>query len=92
MPTQTQLPIYLESFSKLRKEGFSYIDKTGLIRELLEHRSTVNLLAFSEGFGKSLALDMLKPFLEFGSSKSEFEGLKIARKTALCQQYMGKFR
>lgn len=86
-----KLPIGIENFEKLRKEEFYYIDKTGMIKELLSSRSEVNLFTRPRRFGKSLNMSMLKNFFEFGSDKRIFEGLEISREKELCEKYMGKF-
>lgn len=85
------LPVGIENFEKLRQEGFYYIDKTGLIKELLNNWSEVNLFTRPRRFGKSLNMSMLKSFFELGDHKSIFDGLMIAGETKLCEDYMGKF-
>lgn len=91
MDRKCKLPIGIDNFEKIRTEGFYYIDKTGLIRELLNDWGEVNLFTRPRRFGKSLNMSMLKCFLEVGCKKELFEGLEIAKETALCQEYMGKF-
>ena len=86
-----KLPVGIDSFEKLRKEGFYYIDKTGLIRDLLNNWGEVNLFTRPRRFGKTLNMSMLKSFFEIGADKTLFDGLLISRETALCEAYMGKF-
>lgn len=86
-----KLPIGIENFEKIRTEGFYYVDKTGLIKDLLYNWSEVNLFTRPRRFGKSLNMSMLKYFFEYGCEESLFEGLKIAEERELCQRYMGKF-
>ena len=88
---QKMLPIGIESFEEIRKEGFYYVDKTGMIKELLYRRGKVNLFTRPRRFGKSLMMGMLKCFFQIGGDKTIFDGLEIARETAVCQQYMGSF-
>ena len=57
-----KLPIGIENFEKLRLEDFYYIDKTGLIRELLNNLGEVNLFTRPRRFGKSLNMRMLECF------------------------------
>ena len=76
---------------KIRREGFYYIDKTGLIRDLLNNWGKVNLFTRPRRFGKTLNMSMLKSFFEIGADKTLFDGLLISRETALCEAYMGKF-
>lgn len=86
-----KLPIGVESFEKIREEKFYYIDKTGLIRELLHDWGEVNLFTRPRRFGKSLNMSMMKSFFGLGADKKLFEGLEISREKELCEEYMGKF-
>ena len=86
-----KLPVGIESFEEIRSEGFYYIDKTGLIRDLLNNWGKVNLFTRPRRFGKTLNMSMLKSFFEIGADKTLFDGLLISRETALCEEYMGKF-
>ena len=91
MNQKKKLPIGIEHFDKLRREDFYYVDKTGLIRELLGNWAEVNLFTRPRRFGKSLNMNMLKYFFEHGCDASLFEGLEIAGEAALCENYMSKF-
>ena len=91
MDMTLKLPIGIESFETMRKEGFYYIDKTGLIRDLLKNRAQVNLFTRPRRFGKSLNMNMLKYFFEYGCDGSLFDGLTIGEEKELCQEYMGNF-
>ena len=71
------LPIGIEDFREMRTENFYYVDKTGMIRDLLTKWGKVNLFPRPRRFGKSLNMSMLKEFFEIGSDKSIFEGLEI---------------
>ena len=64
---------------KLREAGFYYIDKTGLIQQLLQNWGEVNLFTRSRRFGKTLNMSMLKNFFEIGADSTLFE------------EYMGKY-
>lgn len=86
-----KLPVGIDDFGKLRKEGFYYIDKTDLIRDLLNNWGEVNLFTRPRRFGKTLNMSMLKNFFEIGADKSLFDGLAISQETALCKEYLGKF-
>ena len=86
-----KLPIGIENFEKIRKDDFYYIDKTGLLRELLNNWGEVNLFTRPRRFGKSLNMSMLKSFFELGSDAGLFEGLDIAEETELCREYQGQF-
>lgn len=86
-----KLPIGIEDFEELRKEEFYYIDKTEFIAELLYNWGAVNLFTRPRRFGKSLNMSMLEHFFSVNGDKSIFNGLNIAKKTALCEEYMGKY-
>ncbi len=88
-----KLPIGIENFEEIRTEGFYYVDKTGMVRELLENWGKVNLFTRPRRFGKSLNMDMLKTFFEVGNDhkKELFADMKIAEEPELCEAYMGKY-
>lgn len=86
-----KLPVGIENFEDIRKKGFYYIDKTGLIRDLLHNWSMVNLFTRPRRFGKTLNMSMLKYFFEIGTDQTLFHGLAISQETALCEEYMGKY-
>ena len=87
MARKVKLPIGIEDFEEIRTMGYYYIDKTGLIRTLLEKSGKVNLFTRPRRFGKTLNMSMLKYFLETGSSRSLFDGLDIAEEKELCDEY-----
>lgn len=91
MTGKKKLPIGIDIFEKLDREEFYYIDKTGMIENLLQNRSEVNLFTRPRRFGKSLNMSMLKAFFEIGNDAGLFEGLKIAENKEFCEKYMGKF-
>ena len=74
------LPIGVEDFKRLVDNGYYFIDKTLMIKELLENKETVNLFTRPRRFGKTLNMSMLQRFFE-ATEKSNaylFDGLKIA--------------
>ena len=89
--TVKKLPVGIENFEEIRKQDFYYVDKTGLIVDLLASWGKVNLFTRPRRFGKTLNMSMLKCFFEIGGDKSIFEGLTISRENALCETYMGKY-
>lgn len=86
-----KLPVGIDSFEKLRREDFYYIDKTRLIIDLLKNWGEVNLFTRPRRFGKTLNMSMLKSFFEIGTDKTLFDGLAISEEKELCEAYMGKF-
>ena len=91
MGKTVKLPIGIESFEKIRTEGFYYVDKTGLIKELLDNWGEVNLFTRPRRFGKSLNMSMLRYFFEYGCDGSLFDGLEIGREKSYCDAHMGKY-
>ncbi len=91
MAGKVKLPMGIEDFESIRKDGFYYIDKTGMIKELLENMSYVNLFTRPRRFGKTLTMSMLKNFFEVDSDSTLFDGLEISKEEELCKEYMGKF-
>lgn len=86
-----KLPIGIEDFEEVIKEDFYYVDKTGLIAELLQNWGYVNLFTRPRRFGKSLNMSMLKHFFSIEGDKTIFDGLTISKEKALCDAYMGKY-
>ena len=74
-----QLPVGIEEFSQIIQDGYYYVDKTNLIKELLNSGSKVTLFTRPRRFGKSLNMDMLKEFVMAGTDISLFDGLDISK-------------
>ena len=91
MAENKKLPMGIEDFEEMRTMGYYYVDKTGLIRTLLENPGKVNLFTRPRRFGKTLNMSMLKYFFEIGSGRVLFDGLDIYKETELCDRYLGKF-
>ena len=91
MTGKKKLPIGIDIFEKLDREEFYYVDKTGMIEDLLQNRSEVNLFTRPRRFGKSLNMSMLKAFFEIDGDPGLFKGLKISTNKELCEKYMGQF-
>lgn len=68
------LPVGIQSFEKIRKEGLLYVDKTEIIWNLVNSNKTYNYLSRPRRFGKSLLVDTLQAYFE--GRKELFEGLK----------------
>ena len=91
MTEKKKLPIGIDIFEKMDREEFYYVDKTGMIEDLIQNRSEVNLFTRPRRFGKSLNMSMMKAFFEIGASPALFKGLKISERKELCEKYMGQF-
>ena len=86
-----KLPVGIDSFQKLRREGFYYVDKTGLIVDLMQNWGEVNLFTRPRRFGKTLNMSMLKCFFEIGGDTGIFDGLRVSQEKQLCEAHMGKY-
>lgn len=87
------LPIGVDDFEKLIQSDYYYIDKTLLIKELLDRKGEVNLFTRPRRFGKSLNLSMLKCFFEITavSAKELFAGLGIMNQGEHYLKHMGGY-
>ena len=92
------LPIGVDNFEKIIKERYCYVDKTMLIKELLDLKGEVNLFTRPRRFGKTLNLSMLRYFYEDTGdaekneeNKSLFQGLKIMEQGEEYTGHMGKY-
>ncbi|MDD2979686.1 MAG: AAA family ATPase [Hespellia sp.] len=79
--TYTPLPIGIDDFEKIITKEYYYVDKSLLIRDLLDKKGEVNLFTRPRRFGKTLNLSMLRYFfekpLDGASRKHLFDGLRI---------------
>ena len=83
------IPVGISNFEKIRNNGFYYVDKTGLIEELLKTEAEVTLITRPRRFGKTLGMSMLESFFDIRkNSRKLFEGLEIARQSELCSKWM----
>ena len=87
------LPLGIDSFEKIRREGYYYIDKTRFILELLSReRFEVSLITRPRRFGKTLAVSMLADFFDIRKdSRSIFEGLEVAQNKKICADWMNQW-
>ena len=86
-----RLPVGLENFEQIINDNYYYVDKTGLISELIRNGGMVNLFTRPRRFGKTLNMSMLEHFFSIEGDKSIFEGLKISKDTELSEEYMGRY-
>ena len=85
-----RLPVGVQSFKKIREEGYVYVDKTDIVWELANYGDQYNYLSRPRRFGKSVLVDTLEAY--FSGRKELFEGLKVLRPglhlgTAKCERY-----
>lgn len=86
-----KLPVGIDGFEKIRRNGFYYIDKTKLIEQLFLNWGEVNLFTRPRRFGKTLNMSMLKSFFEIGTDTSLFDGLYVSENKELCEQHQGQY-
>ena len=70
-----RLPVGIQSFEEIRKQGCLYVDKTDIIWQLANRGKKYNYLSRPRRFGKSVLVDTLETY--FMGKKELFEGLKI---------------
>ena len=70
-----RLPVGIQSFEIIRKDGYLYVDKTDIIWQLANRGKKYNYLSRPRRFGKSVLVDTLESY--FMGKKELFEGLKI---------------
>ena len=88
-----KIPVGISDFAKIRNYGYYYVDKTGLISELLEKETAeVTLITRPRRFGKTMGMSMLANFFDIRKdSKAMFEGLEISKNAALCSEWMNQW-
>ena len=91
--TDLKIPVGISDFAKIRKYNYYYVDKTGLIADLLEKETAeVTLITRPRRFGKTMGMSMLANFFDIRrDSQAMFEGLEIAQNTALCREWMNQW-
>ena len=90
---EINIPVGISDFEKIRKNQYYFVDKSGLIEELLNTESNeVTLITRPRRFGKTLGMSMLASFFDIRRDSSElFRGLKISQKEELCQKWMNQY-
>lgn len=93
MENKIILPVGMSNFTEIRQNNYYYIDKTGLIENLLQNNlAKATLITRPRRFGKTLAMYMLADFFDIQKdSCSLFEGLYISQKKELCAAWMNQY-
>ena len=88
-----KIPVGISDFAKIQNYGYYYVDKTGLIADLLEKETAeVTLITRPRRFGKTMGMSMLANFFDIRKdSQAMFEGLEISKNTALCSEWMNQW-
>ena len=87
------IPVGISDFKEIRKNGYYYVDKTFLIKELLKTTATkVTLITRPRRFGKTMAMSMLADYFDIRENSQDlFEGLEISKETDLCKEWMNQW-
>ena len=88
-----KIPVGISDFAKIQNYGYYYVDKTGLIADLLEKETAeVTLITRPRRFGKTMGMSMLANFFDIRKdSQAMFEGLEISKNEALCSEWMNQW-
>ena len=87
-----RMPLGIDSFEKIRQEGYYYVDKTEMIAELLQKPFEVTLVTRPRRFGKTLAMDTLACFFDVRRDTTAlFHGLHIVCNQALCETWQNRW-
>ena len=85
-------PLGIDSFEKIRTEGYYYIDKTEIIAELLRKTFEVNLITRPRRFGKTLAMDTMASFFDIRKdTRKLFSGLHIEKYKEICGKWQNQW-
>ncbi|NBJ83725.1 AAA family ATPase [bacterium 1XD42-94] len=92
------LPVGVDNFEDMIQKGYYYVDKSLLIKELLDRKGAVNLFTRPRRFGKTLNMSMLQCFFEDTNAsdtnrmrRALFSGLKVTEFETICHEHMGKY-
>lgn len=87
------IPVGISDFKKIREDDYYYVDKSGLIAEILKGNSAeVTLITRPRRFGKTLGMSMLSYFFDIREKSSElFQGLEISKNQQLCEKWMNQW-
>ncbi|WP_061313558.1 AAA family ATPase [Clostridium botulinum] len=87
------LPIGVDNFEMLITRGYYYIDKTLLIKDLLDNKASVNLFTRPRRFGKTLNMSMLQYYFEKREKNNSylFENLNIMEAGEEYVSHMGQY-
>ena len=92
MMERKPLPIGIEDFKRLIDDKYYFVDKTLMIKELIESQTIVGLFTRPRRFGKTLNMSMIQRFFEKTDKSNAylFDGLKISEYPE-CMQYQGQY-
>lgn len=87
------IPVGISDFERIRELNYYYVDKTGLIKTLLQgEMDQVTLITRPRRFGKTMAMNMVASFLDIRKdSKELFDGLEISKEKEICKNWMNQY-
>ena len=87
-----RIPVGGEDFDEIRQNGSYYVDKTGLVYDLVNNtRNKVTLFTRPRRFGKTLNMSMIGSFFDITrDSRAVFEGLEVSRHEQFCRAWMNQ--
>ena len=90
---EINIPVGISDFKEICKNGYYYVDKTFLIKELLKTTATkVTLITRPRRFGKTMAMSMLATYFDISENSQDlFDGLEISKETDLCKEWMNQW-
>lgn len=90
---EMNIPVGISDFKEICKNGYYYVDKTFLIKELLKTTATkVTLITRPRRFGKTMAMSMLATYFDIKENSQDlFDGLEISKETDLCKEWMNQW-
>ena len=90
---EINIPVGISDFKEICKNGYYYVDKTFLIKELLKTTATkVTLITRPRRFGKTMAMSMLATYFDIRENSQDlFDGLEISKETDLCKELMNQW-
>lgn len=93
MAEMKPIPIGVEDFKELIQKGYYFVDKTFMIRDLLDKKSKVSLFTRPRRFGKTLNMSMIQRFYEKTEESNAylFENLNIAKTGQKYMQHQGQY-
>lgn len=93
MNERKPIPIGIEDFKVLRDRNSYFIDKTLLIKDILDNSAMVTLFTRPRRFGKTLNMSMLRRYFEKTEEDNSylFDGLAISEAGDKYKAYMGQY-
>jgi len=86
-----KLPIGVNGFKELIEEGYYFVDKTMLIKDVIELPGKIKLITRPRRFGKTLNMSMMEHFFSLFREGSFFEGFAIWEEKRIVKDYYHKY-